>query len=326
MTLRGVWLHPAETRLTAGQRVDGLWLVAVPRMHDEEVDVDGALVRRLLSAQAPDLAHLPLHRVEAWGTDHAIFRLGDELSVRVPKIGWAARQGPKEARWLGVLAPHLPVEVPVPVFVGEPGSGYPYHWYASPWLDGENPVPSGPTDQVQLAVDLAAFVHALQAVGASGAPEPTGGRRGGPLAAADEITRNRAEDLRGETDVDALVAVWDAGLSAPVWDGPLVWAHGDLSDGNLLVRDGRLSGVIDWGSSIAGDPAVELMVAWNLFDAPARDAYREALGFVDDAMWLRGRAWAVSAAILALPYDRDTNPDICARSWRAVHAALADIA
>ncbi len=177
-----------------------------------------------------------------------------------------------------------------------------------------------------MAVDLAGFVHALQAVDATGAPEPTGGRRGGPLAAADEVTRNRAKDLRGETDVDALIAVWDAGVTAPPWSGPAVRAHGDLSDGNLLVRDGRLSGVIDWGSSIAGDPAVELMVAWNLFAEPARAAYREALEVVDDALWLRGRAWAVSAAILALPYYRDTNPDICARSWRAVNAALGDIA
>jgi len=295
-------------------------------MHDEEVETDAPVVARLLAAQAPDLAHLPLTRIEAWGTDHAIFRLGDELSVRVPKIGWAAEQGLKESRWLGVLAPHVPVALPVPLLVGEPGFGYPYQWYLSPWLEGVNPAPDGPTDQVQLARDLAAFVLALQAIDATDAPEPTGGRRGGPLAAADEVTRARAEDLRGETDVDGLVAVWDAGLSAVPWDGPPVWVHGDLSDGNLLVRDGRLSGVIDWGGLIAGDPAVELMVAWNLFAGPARAVYREALGFVDDALWLRGRAWAVSAAILALPYYRDTNPDICARSWRAVHAALADIA
>ena len=125
--------------------------------------------------------------------------------------------------------------------------------------------------------------------------------------------------------MDALLAVWDAGLDAPPWDGPAVWVHGDLSDGNLLVRDGRLTGVIDWGGLIAGDPAVELMVAWNLFDAEGRAVYRDALGFVDDAMWLRGRAWAASAAIQALPYYRDTNPDIVARSWRAVREVLADL-
>ena len=167
-------------------------------MHDEEVEVDDSVVARLLGAQAPRLAHLPLRRIDTWGTDHVVFRLGGELSVRVPKIMWAARQGEKEQRWLGVLAPHLTVEVPVPVVVGEPGFGYPYRWYVSPWLDGVNPAPDGPSDQSRLARDLAAFVNALQAVDTTGAPEPSGGRRGGPLAAADPITRERAEDLRGE--------------------------------------------------------------------------------------------------------------------------------
>lgn len=166
---------------------------------------------------------------------------------------------------------------------------------------------------------------ALQRVDTTNAPSPRPGRRGGPLASADEITRRPAEQLGDETDVDALLAVWDAGLHAPAWDGPGVWVHGDLSEGNLLVRDGRLSGVIDWGGLVAGDPAVELMVAWNLFDRESRACYRDALGIVDDAMWLRGRAWATSAAIQALPYYRDTNPDIVARSWRTVHAVLTDL-
>src|SRR6185503_16086147 len=105
-------------------------------MHDAEVDVDEKLVRGLIATQLPQLADLPLTRIEAWGTDHAIFRLGDDLSVRLPKIGWAAKQGQKESRWLSRLAPHLPVEVPVPRAVGEPGHGYPFHWYVSPWLEG----------------------------------------------------------------------------------------------------------------------------------------------------------------------------------------------
>ena len=299
--------------------------VAVPRMHDDEVDVDDVLVRRLLATQFPQLADLPLHRIEAWGTDHAIFRLGDELSVRLPKIGWAAKQGELENRWLPTLAPHLPTEVPVPLAVGEPADGYPFRWYLAPWLEGVNPRPDGSIDLCELAVDLAAFVLALQRVDATGAPTPQHIQRGGPLTGADRFTRHRAEELRAEADVDALVAVWDAGVHAPPWDGQAVWVHGDLSDGNLIVRDGRLSGVIDWGGLIAGDPAVELMVAWNLFDAESRAVYRDALGFVDDAMWLRGRAWAASAAITALPYYRDTNPDIVARSWRAVRAVLTDL-
>jgi aminoglycoside phosphotransferase (APT) family kinase protein len=293
-------------------------------MHDDEVDVDHALVLGLLEAQLPALADLPLRRIEAWGTDHVIFRLGENLSVRLPKIGWAAEQGEKEHRWLPVLAPHLPIEVPVPLAVGEPADGYPFCWYVSPWLEGENPPSDDSVDVTQLALDLAAFVHALQRIDSTDAPTPKPGKRGGPLAGADDFTRASADRLRGETDVDGLLAAWDAGLRAPPWNAPPVWVHGDLMEGNLVVRDGRLRGVIDWGGLIAGDPAVELMIAWNFFDAEARNLFRDALGFVDDAMWLRGRAWAASAALQALPYYRDTNPDIVARSWRAVSSVLAD--
>lgn len=295
-------------------------------MHDDEVDVSDGLVRRLLAAQAPELADFPLTRIETWGTDHVIFRLGDELSVRLPKIGWAAAQGEKEDRWLPRLAPHLlPVEVPVPLALGRPAEGYPFRWSVAPWLEGENPTPDGSIDLRRLAVDLAAFVLALQRIEVGGAPQPRPGQRGGRLASADASTRAPAEQMRGKADVDALLAVWDAGLHAPGWGGRRVWVHGDLMEGNLLVGDGRLRGVIDWGGLVAGDPAVELMVAWSFFDAESRAVYRDALGFVDDAMWLRGRAWATSAAIQALPYYRSTNPDIVARSWRTVEEVLADL-
>ncbi|HEX7167773.1 MAG TPA: aminoglycoside phosphotransferase family protein [Acidimicrobiales bacterium] len=298
----------------------------VPRMHTDEVDVDEALVRDLVASQLPHLAGLPMERIEAWGTDHVIFRLGGDLSVRLPKIAWAAHQGEKERRWLPVLAPHLPVEVPVPVFVGEPAGDYPFHWYVSPWLDGANPDLEGATNLVQLANDLASFVRALQRIDPVGARPGKRGHRGGPLADADEHTRVRAEDLRGDDrlDVDLLLSAWEAGVHAPPWGGPPRWVHADLSDGNLLVRDGRLSGVIDWGSLVAGDPAIELIGAWQFFDDESRATYRDALGFVDEAMWLRGRAWAVSAAIQALPYYRDTNQDIVARSWRAIRAVMRD--
>lgn len=321
-------------RLTRpGKRLDaaapGRWhgAVPVPRMHDDEVEVDEALVRGLLRTQLPELADRPLARVEAWGTDHAIFRLGDDLSVRLPKIGWAAAQGETESRWLPRLAPYVPVSVPVPVAVGSPGEGYPYRWYVSPWLPGTNPTAA---DRGWVAADLAAFVRALQAVDATGGRPVPDGRRGAPLAAADEAAREPAEALRrqggapGGPDVDALLAVWDEGLHAPPWPGPPRWVHGDLSEGNLVVRDGRLAGVIDWGSVGVGDPAVDLMIGWGYFDAASRAAYFEALGFVDEATRLRGRAWAVSSALQALPYYRDTNPVIVARSLRAVREILAE--
>ncbi len=316
-------------------------------MHDEEVDVDAALVRRLVDAQLPQYAELPLTQVEAWGTDHAIFRLGSELSVRVPKIGWAAMQGEEEATWLPVLAPALArhgIEVPVPLAVGDPTGEYPYRWYVSPWLAGETPRPDDPSwarssgvDWCALARDLAAFVVALQAVDVpADAPVPGPGQRGGPLTGMDVFTQERAArmradpslfppDLDAQRTMDVLIAVRDEGIHAPPWDGPAVWLHGDLSDGNVLVRDGRLTGVIDWGLLVAGDPAPDVMAAWNLFDAPSRAVFRDALGFVDDATWLRARAWAVRLAIQAIPYYRDTNPDIVARSWRVIRAVMDDV-
>src|SRR5688500_7286191 len=166
-------------------------------MHDDEVGVDDALVRRLLAAQLPQLADLPLVRIEAWGTDHAIFRLGDDLSVRLPKIGWAKRQGEKEQRWLPVLAPHLPIAVPVPMALGEPEpeGGFPFAWYVSPWLDGVNPTLGDGTDLRALAREVASFVLALQGIDARGAPPPGRGKRGGPLADAGASTRAVVELL-----------------------------------------------------------------------------------------------------------------------------------
>jgi aminoglycoside phosphotransferase (APT) family kinase protein len=196
--------------------------VTVPRMHDDEVAAGPAVARRLLREQAPQWAALPLRQVPAWGTDHAVLRLGDGLSVRLPKIGWAAGQADLERRWLPLLAPHLPVDVPVPLLVGEAGAGYPFRWCVSPWLEGETPEPDD--DLSGLAQDLAACVVALQAVPAAGGPPVGAGRRGGPLLAADAGAREAAELLRGEADVDALLAVWEAGVRAPAWSGPPRWS------------------------------------------------------------------------------------------------------
>jgi aminoglycoside phosphotransferase (APT) family kinase protein len=294
-------------------------------MHADEVPIDLALVRELLAVQAPGWAALPLVQVRAWGTDHAIFRLGERLAVRLPKIGWAAGAGATEQRELPLLAPHLPVAVAVPVLVGEPQRGYPYRWCVSPWLPGSTPSPA--TDLALLARDLAGVVLALRDVDPGPGPAAGPGQRGGPLGAADGAVRRSAEQLRGTADVDRLLGAWQAGVQAEQEREPGRWVHGDLLDGNLLVEDGRLTGVIDWGSCAVGDPAVDLMAAWSLFDGPSRTVFRQHLGLdgrAGEAMWLRGRAWAVSAALLALPYYERTNPDIVRRSWRTVEAVLSE--
>jgi len=293
-------------------------------MHADEVTVDADLVGRLLADQAPHLADHPRRVVDAWGTDHALVRLGEDLVARLPIIGWATGQAEAAARWLPTLALGLPVRVPVPVVVGRPGAGYPFPWSVVPWLAGSHPTPPAGAD---LAEALAAVVLALRAVPIDGAPVRHPGTRGGELGPADERVRAAAGRLRAEDGVDGdrLLAVWDDGRQAPAWPGSPVWVHGDLSAGNLLLTEGRLTGVIDWGSPAVGDPAVDLMVAWSLFDEHGRAAYRRALA-VDDDTWRRGRAWAVAAALEALPYYRDTNPDIVARSRRVAAAVLAEAA
>jgi aminoglycoside phosphotransferase (APT) family kinase protein len=289
-------------------------------MHDDEVLADPPLVRRLLAEQMPQWADLPLGEVPLGGTDNAVYRLGDDLVVRLPRIGWAVEARAKEHYWLPRLAPLLPVAIPVPLALGKPGAGYPWPWSVYRWLPGEEARADRLREPVGTAEELAGFIRALH--GIEVVDPPSGGGRGGPLAARDAATKGAIAALDGELDARAVTAVWEEALAAPVWAGPPVWVHGDLAPGNLLLRDGRLAAVLDFGALNAGDPAVDLLVAWNLFSGEARERYRTALG-VDDATWVRGRGWALSVALIVLPYYRETNPALVAQSWTAIRAVLA---
>jgi aminoglycoside phosphotransferase (APT) family kinase protein len=296
--------------------------MAAPKMHAEEVETDVALVRRLLAGQFPHWAELPIDPVVSYGTDHDIYRLGNGLAARLPRIGWATKQVAKEAEWLPRLAPHLPLAVPVQLAMGDPAEGYPFTWSVYEWLPGENANGTiGDLDQA--AVDLAAFVTALRWVDATVAhPRPPRGR-GAPLAELDEQVRRSIADLGDRTNGDATLRSWEESLSAPQWDGDEVWVHGDLLPGNLLVVDGRLSAVIDFGGLNVGDPACDLQPAWNVFAGDSRARYRAELQ-VDDASWLRGRGWALSQAVSALPYYWDTNPGMVRQASHALVQVLAD--
>jgi aminoglycoside phosphotransferase (APT) family kinase protein len=285
-------------------------------MHEDEVATDAALVQRLLAAQYPGWADLAIERVPSSGTDNALYRLGDGMVVRLPRIDWAVGAVEKERTWLPFLAPHLPVDVPLPLANGEPGEGYPWPWTVYTWLDGENPPIGGGT--VELARDLAACVRALRAVDTTDAPRAS---RGGPLAAEDEHVRRALAEAAGEFDADAAAEVWDEALAAPPWDGPPCWFHGDLMASNLLLRDGRLGAVIDFGTCGAGDPAVDLLPAWNFFPAYAREIYRAELE-VDDASWTRSRGWAVAKAVQAIPYYKETNPPLANNGRHVLHELL----
>jgi len=288
------------------------------KMHADERDIDEHLVRRLLRAQFPQWARLPLAPVPSAGTDNAMYRLGEDLAVRLPRIHWAVESVRVEQRWLPWLAPQLRVESPVPVGLGAAGDDFPWPWSVCRWVRGDHPARGAPTGR--LAADLGAFIATLRAV------DPTGGPvadRGAPLAQRDDEVRAALSDLDGLIDTDAATAAWDEAVRVPAYAGPPAWFHGDLSRFNILTADGRLTAVLDFGLMGVGDPSVDLIVAWNLFDASGRDRFRAAVGAADDA-WARGRGRALAIALVALPYYRDTNPRLAERARYAIGEILAD--
>ncbi|MFZ1754481.1 MAG: aminoglycoside phosphotransferase family protein [Caldilineaceae bacterium] len=289
------------------------------KMHADEVMIEASLVARLLADQFPHWANLPLAPVPSAGTDNALFRLGAELAVRLPRIHWAAGQVEKEMRWLPRLAPHLPLAIPQPLALGEPGHGYPWRWGVYRWLEGETASPERVVDPRQAALDLAEFVAAIQRIDPTGAPAG----RGVPLAERDAAVRTAIVALRDTYDADGLTAAWETALRTRPWPGPPVWHHGDLQGGNLLARRGRLAAVIDFGCMGVGDPACDVMAAWLYLSADTRQAFRDVLQ-VDDDTWARGKGWALSMGLMALPYYRTTNPVLAGIGRRAIDEVLAD--
>jgi aminoglycoside phosphotransferase (APT) family kinase protein len=301
---------------------------AVP-IHDDEIRATAGQVRHLLAAQCPQWAGLPVTPLpdEVEGTDHVLFRLGTGLVARMPKIAWAADQADSDARWLPGLASHLPVRIPVPLHVGEPGAGYPWRWTVVPWIAGSTPARLG-CDDVLLARDVAAFVRALHAVDPVGGPLKPPGSRGSALRHADEAVRRALPRLAGHDDgfdVTAAEAAWGTCLAAPDWDRNPVWIHGDLQPGNLIANRGRLAGVIDFGALGVGDPAPDVAAALWTFTGAARDAYREAIEY-DDATWRRACGWALGPSLTGIDYYRHTSPRMAEHGRRMVQAVIAELA
>ena len=254
------------------------------------------------------------------GTDNAIYRLGPDYGIRLPRIGWAVGQIAKEAEWLPRLAPYVPTAVPEPVALGEPGCGYPYPRLVYRWIEGIDAMASPIPDWAGLAREVARSIVALRSVGTIGAPPA--GRRGGLLAAVDAATRVAIERLDGQIDTRRALRVWEAALAAKPWAASPVWVHGDLLPGNVLVADGRLAGIIDWSAAGIGDPACEAMLAWAMPPA-ARTAYRKALDLDEDA-WARGRGWALEQAAWFIPYYAETIPDAVAGARHRLDEVLGD--
>ena len=285
-----------------------------------EVPIDAPLVRRLLRGQFPQWSRLAVRPVESAGRDNVIYRLGADLAVRLPRRRIGADQTEKEHQWLPVLGPQLPVPVPVPVGKGVPGEGYPWHWTVCAWLPGEVAALAPVAGMSQAAVSLARFVRALQAIDPAGGPVSM--FRGGTLADRDPVSQASAAALRGSLGVRPALEVWEAAVAEPAWTGPPVSIHGDLHPANLLVSNGELAGVIDFGLLGVGDPACDLMVAWTYLSADARQVFRDALS-VDDPTWARGRGWALHLGLMAAAISAD-NPVLGNVGQYTIAEVLAD--
>jgi len=286
------------------------------KMHADEVEIDEALVLRLVATQFPEWGGLPVSEIPSSGTVNAMYRLGDELTVRLPRILGGVEDIEAEWEWLPRLADALPVEIPTPVGRGKPGEGYPWIWSVQRWIAGTVPT-RGDED---LARGLASFVRAFRRIDFADGPAAY---RGGPLIQQDAETRQALAKLEGWIDTDTATAAWESALAAAPASADL-WVHGDLMPSNLLVKDGRLTAVLDFATAGVGDPACDLIPAWNLLSGPSRAVFREALE-VDEDTWDRGRGRALSMALIQLPYYRDTNKGIAANAQYVIDEVLADL-
>lgn len=295
------------------------------RLHRGEFVIGDVLVDRLLATQMPQWAGLPRRPVEPPGTDNVMIRLGETLAARLPRTEQAAAALVKEQRLLPRLAAHVPVAIPAPAGFGAPGFGYPWPWSVCSWVPGRNPEP-GEAD-ITLARDLADFVRSLHRAGTFGLKSEglLHSYRADSIQLRDAITRRSIDKCDGLLDRAEVRETWDRARRVPEFSGPHVWAHADLHPGNLVMRGGRLAAVIDWGSLILADPAIDCMAAWTLLGPDTRPEFR-ARACVDDGTWLRGRAWSLSIALVALPYYIHSNQQITKWARYAIRQVVEDIA
>lgn len=291
---------------------------------EDEPQIDAALVKQLLAAQCPHWSHLPITPVSPGGWCNRAFHLGDEMIVRLPRHHAYAAQIEKEFRWLPQLAQHLPLPIPEPMALGLPGNGYPWHWSVYRWLPGQTAQPENIAELTTFATELGRFLAALHVPVPPNGPPPGAHNfyRGGGLAVYDQEFRHAMALLGGRIDTAACMAVWESAL-ANAFTGTPVWIHGDISAGNLLVCNGRLCAVIDFGNLCVGDPACDLAMAWTMFAGESRAAFRVALP-VDAGTWARGRAWVLWKAMIIASGLSASNALEAAQPWRIIAEVLAD--
>ncbi|MCR2805478.1 aminoglycoside phosphotransferase family protein [Paenibacillus soyae] len=267
------------------------------------IEITVERVRRLVHSQFPQWKHLSIQPVEKSGHDNRTFRLGDEMTVRLPSHERYASAVEKELTWLPVFKPLLSLPIPAPIAKGEPTEEYPFPWSINSWIDGDTVTHDNIGDPNEFAEDLAGFLKELEAIDASnGIPAGIQNfHRGGSLAVYDENTRAVIEAVAGQYDSKLLTEIWELSLATSYQSAP-VWLHGDVAVGNLLVRDGRLCGVIDFGTMGVGDPSSDLVMAWNFFDDDSRRLFLKLMDF-DEATVDRARGWALWKALITYAWN-----------------------
>ena len=297
------------------------------KMHENELEIDEKLVLGLVKNQCPQWAKLPLKPIASSGTDNALFRLGNEYVVRLPRIEWSPgsidKNINKEWEWLPKIAKLLNTPISEPLFKGEPSNNYPWLWTITKWNEGNNPDFEEENEYALLAKDLAVFLNELHTIELANGPFS---RRGIPLKtkALDEETRKALSELEGEIDIQSTTLLWDHLSNIPYWSKNPLWVHGDFLPGNILVQNHRLSAVIDFSDVGIGDPACDLVIAWSLLNASSRRIFRENLDRIDDDTWERGRGWALSIALIMLPYYKNSNPVLAKLARRMIEQVLSE--
>jgi aminoglycoside phosphotransferase (APT) family kinase protein len=286
--------------------------------------IDTALAQALVREQFPKWADLPIAPVAKSGWDNRTFHLGDQMTIRMPSDAAYASQVGKEQHWLPILARELPLDIPIPIVLGEPGCGYPWQWSIYQWINGETASSEKILDMGQFSKELARFLLALQKIKARGGP-PAGAHnffRGGPLVTYDAEVQRALYILSGTIDTATAQSIWETALSSE-WQKPPVWVHGDVSPRNLLVEKSRLVAVIDFGCLGVGDPACDLVMSWTFFDRSVRKVFRQALP-LDKATWARARGWALWKALIVHAQLPGTDPKERDNSSRVIEEVMAD--
>lgn len=291
-------------------------------MMNNKLIIDESLVQHLIATQFPEWRDLSIKSVKRQGWDNRTFHLGEHLLVRLPSDADYALQVEKEQRWLPKLAPFLPLSIPAPIAMGQPTSEYPWKWSVYEFLPGESANHASIDNLTDFATSLAEFLIAFQRIDATNAPSPGlhSFYRGGSLSIYDTETRQAINALKNKIDVAMITNIWEKAL-ASIWKLEPVWVHGDISVGNLIVQNGKLSAVIDFGQLAAGDPACDLSIAWTFFKGASRAAFHSTLA-LDEDTWARARGWTLWKALITAAGQIESNAIEASDPWRIINEVI----